>query len=134
MKPDKEQINGLLAELLPQPVSSGKQKIAGDPRQPEIVVRVSDEGLLIAPYRAQWQGPAKLKVVVSDADIISWSDLPGDAEQLRDYLFQKIEAAQEARKATFKNCSTCHKSTPPEWMHEDSTCQTCASNKLGTVY
>ena len=132
MKPDKEQIKGLLAQLLPQPISSGKQMIAGDP--PEVVAQVSDEGLLIAPYRAQWQGPHKLKVVVSDTDIVGWGDLAGTTEQLQTYLSQKVEAAQKARKTTFKVCSLCDKSTPPEWMHDENACQSCASNIYGTVY
>ncbi len=132
MKPDKKQIKGLLAGLLPQPIISGTKIIAGNP--PEVVVRLSEKGLLIAPYRAEWQGPAELKVAVSNVDLVGWGDLPAEAEQLRSYLSQKIEAARRTRKAAFKNCSLCHKSTPPEWMHDESTCQTCASSKQGVVY
>lgn len=75
-----------------------------------------------------------LGVVVSDADLVSWNDLPETDEQLRPYLSQKIDSARKDRKATFKNCSLCHKTTPPEWMHNESICQSCASGKLGVVY
>ena len=131
---DEEKLKGLLVKLLPQPVSSGAEMIAGDPRQPEVVVRLSDKGLLIAPYRAEWQGPAKLRVVVSDADIVSWSDLPDNDEQLRIYLSQKIEAARSTRKATYRTCTLCNKTKAPEWMHDESTCQTCAESNKGVVY
>lgn len=134
MEMNKEKIKGLLVELLPQPVSSGKQMISGDPREPEVVVRLSDKGVLIAPYRAQWQLPYKLKVVVSNADTVSWDDLPDDAEQLRAFLSQKIEATRSIRKATYRTCTMCSETKAPEHMHDDNVCQACASEKLGVVY
>jgi formylmethanofuran dehydrogenase subunit E len=132
MKVDKKQIKGLLADLLPQPIISGTKIIAGNP--PEVVVRLSEKGLLIAPYRATWESPYELKVVVTNADLVGWGDLPDAVEPLRSYLSQKIEAARKTRKATFKNCSLCHETTPPERMHGETTCQACASSKQGVVY
>lgn len=132
MKMDKENFKRMLVELLPKPVTPGKNTIAGDP--PEVVVRVSDEGVVIAPYRAEWKSPYELKVVVSDVDLVGWGDLPAEIERLRTFLSQKFDTARKTRKATLKLCSLCSKTTPPERMHDESTCQACASGKLGVVY
>ena len=132
MKSDKKQIKGLLLELLPQPVTSGKGMVAGEP--PEVIVKLQDAGVIIAPYRAEWRGPYTLTMVVSDAELVGWGDLPDATDQLRAFLSQKIDTARKTRKDTFTCCSLCHKMTPPEWMHNENTCQACASDKLGVVY
>lgn len=132
MKSDKEQIKRLLLELLPQPVTSGEKMVAGEP--PEVIVKLQDAGVIIAPYRAEWHGPHKLTMVVSDAELVVWGDLPDATDQLRAFLSQKIDAARKVRKDTFKCCSLCHETKPPEWMHDENTCQACASDKLGVVY
>ncbi len=128
---NKEKLKGLLADLLPQPVTSGKEIIAGDP--PEVAVKLSDAGIIIAPYRAGWVSPYELKTIVSNADLVAWNDLPGTTKQLKAFLSLRIDAARKSRKATFKNCTLCYKTTHPEWMHDESICQTCAE-KQGVVY
>lgn len=132
MNKKKEQIKGLLLELLPQPISSGKELIAGDP--PEIIAKLTDEGFIIAPYKAKWTNPYTLKPIVPNAALMSWNRLPEQTEQLRAFLSQKIKATQHARKTTFTECKSCHKSTPPELMHDGNTCQACSTNKKGIVY
>lgn len=127
----KEKLKELLADLLPQPITFEREMIAGDP--PEIIVKLSNAGVIIAPYRAEWHGSHELKTVVSNTDLVAWDALPGTTEQLGTFLSQKIDAARKTRKATFKNCTLCHKSPPPEWMHNESICQACAE-KQGVVY
>jgi len=44
---NKEKLKGLLVDLLPQHITSGKETIASDP--PEVVVKLSYTGVLITP-------------------------------------------------------------------------------------
>ncbi len=132
MEMDKKHIECMLLDLLPQPATIGKEIIAGDP--PKVIVRLSEEGVVIAPYRAKWSSSYELEPLLSNEGLVSWEDLPVANKQLRAFLSQKIDDAQKVRKSTFKICSHCNQSTPPEWMHDENTCQACASEKLGVVY
>lgn len=51
-----------------------------------------------------------------------------------DDRLQKARAAALTRPRYFRTCSLCHKLTNAGHMHDDQTCQGCASRHLGIVY
>ena len=45
-----------------------------------------------------------------------------------------IDAARDVRRGSYRTCRFCRQATPPEWLHDEGTCQGCAEGRLGVVH
>jgi hypothetical protein len=45
-----------------------------------------------------------------------------------------IDAARESRLAKFRVCEHCGERMPPEWMHDEHACVSCAQHQSGAVH
>jgi hypothetical protein len=125
-----------LRKLLPGPVREEKSLdgsvvlVGGDPG--EAIVRVGRKKLSIAVYSVRWEGPHTPTVKPQHLATLSWRRLP--ATTLLMTLHGLARAAKDIRTATYRRCERCGETKPPEWMHDGSTCQSCAERHLGVVY
>ena len=65
---------------------------------------------------------------------LSWDELPATLPELAVIAQGLIQAAMVIRRAQFRRCMYCKKSTPPEWQHGADVCQACAERHLGVAY
>lgn len=102
------------------------------------IVRGTDEGLEIAPYKAAWPGPSGPPLpLFSPTMVLPWAELPDHRDSALTHLRPAVRAAKRERRKTFKRCVYCKRKKPPEHLHRierDTICQGCASNQLGIVY
>ena len=133
---DREFLLRELRELLAAPVREETQldgsivMIGGDPG--EVIVRVSPGKVSVAVFSVRWEGPHTPVVRPKHFATLSWRRLP--ASTLMMTLHDLIRAAREVRKATYRRCERCGEMKPPEWMHDEKTCQSCAERHLGVVH
>jgi hypothetical protein len=102
------------------------------------ILRGTDEGLEIAPYKAAWSGPSGPPLpLFSPTIVLSWADLAGHRDSALIQLRPAVRAAKRERRRTFKRCGRCQRKLPPEHLHRNESmtvCQSCASKELGVVY
>lgn len=104
--------------------------VGGDPG--EVIVRVGRSEVSIALFRVCWEGPHTSVVRPVHLATLIWRRLP--ASTLMVTLDSLIIAAREVRTATYRQCGRCGETKPPEWMHDQKTCQSCAERYLGVVH
>ena len=104
--------------------------VGGDPG--EVIVRVGRSKVSIALFRVSWDGPHTPVVRPINFATLNWRRLP--ASTLKMTLHGLIIAVREVRTATYRRCERCGKTKPPEWMHDQQTCQSCAERYLGVVH
>lgn len=132
--------------LLPQPVNSNEIVTEFKDGYPietdieftggypvEVVVKFSEEGISIATFKAFWHGPHELKAKPKQLALLKWSDLPKSLPDAVETIRPIVQKACKLRKATYSTCDSCKETNPPEWMHNENTCQACAE-KQGVVY
>jgi ribosomal protein L37E len=107
----------LLITMLPSPTSQTDQgTVGGSPG--EVIVRVTDESVEVAAYRAELRGGAPViaakKWKVFDLDT-------GPSE-----VAKAIQKARARRLRTYRWCVTCRRVLPPEQMLDSVTCNVCA--------
>jgi hypothetical protein len=125
-----------LRELLAAPVREETQldgsivMVGGDPS--EVIVRVGAGKVSVAVFSVRWEGPDTPVVRPNHFATLSWRRLP--ASTLMMTLHGLIRAAREDRTAKYRRCERCGEVNPPEWMHDEKTCQSCAEQHLGVVY
>ena len=133
---DREFLLRELRELLAAPVREETQldgsvvMIGGHPG--EVVVRVCADKLSVAVFSVRWEGPHTPAVRPNHFATLSWRRLP--ASTLMMTLHGLISAAREVRTAKYRRCERCGEMNPPEWMHDEKTCQSCAERHLGVVH
>lgn len=104
--------------------------VGGDPG--EVVVRVRGSKVTVAVFAVVWDGPQTPVVRPKAIGSLNWRRLP--ASGLTVGLRALIESARELRLAQYGKCERCDETKPPEWMHDDKTCQSCAERYLGVVH
>lgn len=133
---DRNTLLQAIRTRLPKPVREESQHdgslvlVGGDPG--EVVVRVQGSKVAVAVFAVVWNGPHTPVVCPQSIGSLNWKRIPAD--WLTRDLHSLIESARELRRAKFGTCERCGKTTPPEWMHDDKTCQSCAERHLGVVH
>jgi hypothetical protein len=133
---DREFLLRELRELLPGPVREETQLdgsialIGGDPG--EIIVRVNGKKLTVASFSVRWEGPHTPVVRPKHFATLSWKRVP--TSTLLMTLHELVRGVCEVRKARYRRCERCGETKPPEWMHDEKTCQSCAERHLGVVH
>lgn len=123
-------------ELLVAPVREETQvdgsivMVGGDPG--EVIVRIGAAKLSVAVFSIRWEGPHTPVVRPEPLATLRWRRLP--APTLMMTLHGLISAAREVRVAKYRRCERCALNKPPEWMHDEKTCQSCAEQFLGVVH
>jgi hypothetical protein len=131
-----EQLIAYLNSQLPPPVEQqtdedgSLQFVSGDP--PEVVVVLTQTSLIVAQFAGVWETPFHLTTRPRRVGILRWRRLPENA--LLTALDALIKGAREARRAAYRTCQYCGRSTAPEWMHDESACQSCADQHSGAVH
>jgi hypothetical protein len=129
----------LLREIrayLPTPVREGIERdgslnfVGGDPG--EVVVRVCGSKVLVAIFAVTWNGPHTPVLRPKAIGSLNWRRLPASGTKVG--LRSLIESARELRLAKYGKCERCDETKPPEWMHNDKICQSCAERHLGVVH
>jgi hypothetical protein len=120
---------------LPQPVveeqtGDGAIFTGGDPG--EVIVRLTQATITVLEYAVEWRGPHAPVLSPRRIGTVVWRRAP--VHEMTKAVAALIEAAREARRAKFRICEMCERSMPPEWMHDDLVCQSCAENDLGLVH
>ena len=104
--------------------------VGGDPA--EVIVWVGRRKVSIALFRVCWEGPHTPMVRPIHFATLNWRRIP--ASTLIAALHSLINAAREVRRAKYRRCERCGEIKPPEWMHDEKTCQSCAEKHLGVVH
>jgi len=121
-----------LAALLPPPVEIEAigRLIGGEPA--EVIVTVSPTTVTVEAYAARWNGPHELVTAGRQVGVfpLPTADEPGLLAAVKAAIGQ----ARAIRLATYRTCTHCGQTNPPEWMHDQTVCQTCAERDLGVVY
>lgn len=125
----------LVQSLLPEPVSEvdslqGELLVGGDPG--EVVVQFEGEEIVVSVFAVHWHGPHSPEIAPEKFASIGCSEVT--KSELTSRLSPLIAKARETRRARFRQCKRCAELNPPEWMHGDSICQSCAERHLGVVY
>jgi hypothetical protein len=125
-----------IRELLPAPVREQTQLdgslvcIGGDPG--EVVVRIRGSKVAVAVFGVLWKGPHTPVVRPESIGSLNWRRLPASGMWMG--LHNLINLARELRLAKYGKCERCGETKPPEWMHDNKTCQSCAERHLGIVH
>jgi hypothetical protein len=121
---------------LPQPVSQEQAPdgstflTGGDPG--EVNVRLTRSSVTVWEYAAEWEGPHTSVVKPIRVGSMVWRRIPESRAMMA--VASLIEAARESRSTKFRVCQHCQRRIPPEFMHDDEVCQSCAEAHLGVVY
>ena len=136
---DRLEWEGLLTSIaheLPQPVEQETARdgsvvlVGGDPG--EVIVRVTRSAVAVSEYTVEWHGPHNPVVCPIAFGTLHWRRMP-EVHALA-ALQILLRAARESRRAKYRTCGYCEKSSPPEALHNDRVCQECAQKHLGIVY
>lgn len=123
-------------ELLPEPVRQETQLdgdvvlTGGNPG--EVIVRIGESKVSIAVYSVRWEGPHTPVVRPKQLATLNWKRLTASRTIIE--LQSLIESAVEIRRSKYGKCARCGETHPPEWMHDENTCQSCAERYLGVVH
>jgi hypothetical protein len=104
----------------------------GDPGM--VVIGSSGEGLRVCVYGVRWEGPHTPVANHRPLAEWSWSQLPADPAERFSLVRAAVQEAIRVRRSEFRNCRYCTAPNPPEWMHAEDVCQSCAEQHLGVVY
>jgi len=119
-------------EDLPSQSDVWKRFTGGDPG--EVVIEIGQAGIAVSIFEVHWDGPHTPAVNGRDLARISWEDLPSDTEEATQVIQSLVDAARTIRRSKFSRCNECGDVKPPEWMHDDRICQSCAEKHHGIVY
>ncbi len=131
-----EQLIAYLGSNLPAPVERQDeddgtlQFTGGDP--PEVVVFLTHSSVIVSEFSGRWESPLKFVVKPRRVGIIKWRRLPENA--LWSAISVLVKGARDARLASFQTCQYCGHRTPPEWLHEEAVCQSCADRQSGSIH
>ncbi len=125
-------LQNLIRPLIPEPCSVEQRKssvtmVGGEPG--EVIVRITATTVKILAFTVKWDGPhnpVRVGVPVATVNL--------DESDLEAAVSAAIKKARTDRLATYRVCTRCNETNPPEWMHDDQTCQSCAERYLGVVY
>jgi len=133
---DRDYLLQELQELLPDPVREEIQLdgdvvlVGGDPG--EVIVRIRGSKVSIAVYSVRWEGPHTPVTRPKQLATLNWKRLPASRTMMT--LHTLVESAVEIRRAKYRKCEKCGEMKPPEWMHGEGICRSCAEKHLGVVH
>ena len=133
---DRDDLLQEIQELLSDPVRDESQLdgdvalVGGDPG--EVIVRISGSKVSIAVFSIRWDGPHTPVVRPKQLATLNWKRIPASTAMLT--LHVLISTAVEIRRAKYRKCEKCGETKPPEWMHGDDICQSCAERHLEVVH
>jgi len=131
-----EQLIAFLSSQLPAPVDQQPgadgaiQFIGGDP--PAVVALLTETSVVISEFAGAWETPFNFVAKPRRVGIVKWRRLPENA--LLGAISSLIKGAREARLASFQACQYCGRRTPPEWLHDQGVCQSCADQQSGRIH
>jgi hypothetical protein len=118
---------------LPQPVA---QEIAPDGStyftggEPvEVMVRLTRSTVTVWEYATAQGAPHSPAVEPIRIGSVVWRRIPNT--HAISAVQSLIDAARVSRLSKFWLCSRCERRRPPELMHDDDVCQSCAERDLG---
>ena len=94
-----------------------------------MVVVLTDTAVIVSEFAGVWETPFTFVKKPRRVGLLKWRRLPESA--LWDALSALIKGAREARRSRFQVCQHCGETTPPEWLHDDHVCQSCADRHQG---
>jgi len=133
---ERESLLDEIRNLLPEPIRTETQLdgdfvlVGGDPG--EVIVRISGSKVSIAMYSVRWEGPHTPVTRPKQLATLNWKRLPASTTMMT--LHGLVSAAIELRRTKYRKCEKCGETKPPEWMHDERTCQSCAEQHLGVVH
>lgn len=125
-----------VAARLPQPVAQDEAPdgsiyfTGGEPG--EVIVRLTRTTIIVWEYAVDWETPQHSVVRPIRAGSIAWRLVANSHAFSAAHAL--IDAARESRLSKYLTCSRCGQRKPPEAMHDDDMCQSCAQRHLGIVY
>ena len=131
-----EQLIAYLESQLPAPVDqqtladNSIQFTGGDP--PVVVALLTHTSVVVSEFAGVWETPFSFVAKPRRVGIVKWRRLPENS--LLAAISALIKGAREARLASFQVCRFCGQRTAPEWLHDDSVCQSCADQQSGRVH
>jgi len=123
-------------QLLPKPIREdvglpGEAVwIGGEPG--DVIVQVDQSELIVSVYGVRWDGPHTLVLCPQRLASLSWMQFPPAAIKI--VIHELIDVATKLRRAQYRRCNKCNETKPPEWMHGDDICQSCAEGHYGIVH
>lgn len=104
--------------------------VCGDPG--EVIIRFDNTRITISLFEVQWKGPCTPVMTPREMGTAYW--VPELRQDILLALSHLIHLTCNLRRASFRSCTICRESLPPEWMFNHEMCQSCASSQLGIVY
>jgi hypothetical protein len=131
-----EELLASVKAALPQPIREetapdGSLFITGG-EPSEVVVRLTGSAVTVWEFAIEWEGPRTTVPRPIRFGSLQWNHMP--AGRAMTLLSGFIGAARESRRSKYRQCRMCEETKPPEWMHEEDVCQSCAEKHLGVVY
>lgn len=133
---EKDALVETIRHLLPVPIREDDELpgevvlVGGEPG--EVIVQIYRNKVTVSVYGARWDGPHTLVLRPKRLASLDWMQLP--AATIKTILPELIGAATKLRRAQYRKCKMCNETNPPEWMHGDDICQSCATAHCGVVY
>ena len=131
-----EQLIAFLTTHLPAPVEQMEHDggilvfTGGSPG--EVVARLTGSHVIVEEFAVRWETPMTPLVQPRRVGVVNWRRLPEST--VMNVVGQLIKGARERRTASYRSCRFCGKTTPPEWLQDDDTCQGCAASEMGAVH
>lgn len=104
--------------------------VSGEPG--EVVVRLTATTITVSEFAVAWESPSRPVQAPRRIGSLRWRRV--SSTRAIAIVEQLVAAAREARRARYQLCRFCDRPQPPEWMFDDSTCQSCAESNLGVVH
>jgi hypothetical protein len=97
----------------------------------EVIVHLTPNLITVSLFSVQNTASQRI-VVARPVGYVRWRRL--QADDATAVVEAMIAAARAARLASYRTCSTCERTFPPEYMLDEQTCATCASRDNGVVH
>jgi len=131
-----EQLIAFLSTHLPPPIE--QEQLAdgilvfrgGSPG--EVIATLTRSSVIIEEFRMEWPTPSMPVVRPRRVGAVKWRRLPETAAM--NAIEQLIKGAREVRRGRYRTCQMCGTNTPPEWLTDEDTCQTCAPPEREVVH
>lgn len=133
---EKDALVETIRHLLPKPIREDDELpgevvlVGGEPG--EVIVQIYRNKVIVSVYGARWDSPYTMVLRPKRLASLDWMQLP--AATIKTILPELIGAATKLRRAQYRKCKMCNETNPPEWMHCDDICQSCATTHCGIVY
>ena len=131
-----EEWHALIAAHLTDPVEHEQRSdgatyfTGGSPG--EVVVRLTRSSVTVWEYAVGWDEAYAQIVKPRLVGTVKWRRVSERAGTKA--VLALIDAARESRLAKFRVCEHCGERMPPEWMHDEQACVSCAQHQSGAVH